>query len=180
MITEANVAVLFIDVQDKLLPAIDQSNHLVESLKVSLKAFSALNLPIVVTEQYPKGLGSTIGELKGLLAPNVKAYDKISFSALKDSNIKEKILSLKKDYWIVVGIEAHICVLQSVTDLCNFDKNVIIIDECVGSRRSMHKKIALDEMRKKNVRITCTESLIFELLGNANHSKFKEISALIR
>ncbi len=180
MITETNSAVLLIDVQEKLLPAIDQSESLEENLKIALKAFRAFNLPIFVTEQYPKGLGSTVSELKKLLGSNAKAYGKISFSALKDPEIKDKIQFLKKDYWIVMGIEAHICILQSVIDLCTLQKSVIVIDECVGSRKSLHKKIALDEMRKKNVRITCTESLLFELLGNANHSKFKEISALIR
>ncbi|MCH9632397.1 MAG: hypothetical protein S4CHLAM6_07310 [Chlamydiae bacterium] len=180
MMDETNTAVLFIDVQEKLLPHIDQNKRLEENLKTFLKTFAVLNFPVIVTEQYPKGLGPTHSELKALLNSNSQTYEKTSFSALKDLEIEKKIESLDKDYWIVVGIEAHICILQSVEDLCRLGKSVIVVDECIGSRQLQHKKIALDEMRKKNVRITCTESLLFELLGNANHSKFKEISAFLR
>ena len=180
MIDQSNVAVLFIDVQEKLAMHMDQVDALKINLKLAINAFNILELPIIVTEQYPKGLGPTVPELKELFNSNAQVYKKTSFSALKDSTISKEIEALKKDYWILIGIESHICVMQSAFDLNELGKSVIVLDECITSRNPNHKKIAIQEMCKKNIRITCTESLLFELLGHAKHSKFKEISTLMR
>ncbi len=158
----------------------DQADAVKKNLKLAIDAFNILDLPLIVTEQYPKGLGSIVPELKELLNSNAQVYEKTSFSALKDTEVSKAIEAQNKDYWILIGIESHICVMQSAFDLNELGKNVIVLDECVASRDPNHKKIALQEMCKKNIRITCTESLLFELLGHAKHSKFKEISALVR
>lgn len=179
MINESDTAILLIDVQEKLFGAIHEHSLLKQQLILAIKAFQLLNIPIITTEQYPKGLGKTIPEIRALLNSQ-EIYEKITFSALSDEAIAKTVSSFNKTHWIIMGLEAHICILQTVHALIAKNKSVLVIEECVGSRNPMHKKLAIGEMNKNNVRISCIETLLFELLGHANHTKFKEISALIR
>lgn len=171
-------AVLLVDAQEKLFPKISEHQKLEAVLLKAVQAFQVLQVPIFVTEQYPKGLGKTIQPLLDMLEPKPKFYEKNSFSAVKDTEIISLLKS--KEQWILVGIEAHICILQTAFDLIDLSKEVIVLKDAVGSRDSSNKKTALDEMSKKNIRISCLETLLFELLGHANHKNFKSISQLLR
>ena len=168
---------LLIDVQEKLFPKIFGNEELEKVILQALHAFQILEIPIILTEQYPQGLGLTLPSIKEKIP---YAYEKISFSALQNQEIEKVILEQKKKNWILIGIESHICILQSAMDLIEQNYHVVVLEDAVSSRNPLHKKIAIEEMRKKNIRISCLETCLFELLGHAKHSKFKEISHTLR
>lgn len=174
-----DIGLILIDVQEKLFSKIFQSEELEKALLQTLTTFQILNIPIILTEQYPRGLGPTISSVKNKIK-QITPFEKLSFSVLQDVEVEKTILSYKKSAWVLIGIESHICILQSAIDLTKKCDDVIVLEDAVSSRNPRHKKIALEEMRKKNIRITCLETLLFELLGNAKHSKFKEISHHLR
>lgn len=115
-------ALLVIDVQDKLFHQIERSCEVMLTMQKVIRGFQILNLPILVSEQYPKGLGSTIATLKTIFREDQEYLSKTTFSCLKDPIIKEKIQRFKADQWVVVGIEAHVCVLQTVKDLLHMER----------------------------------------------------------
>lgn len=175
-----DTALILIDVQEKLIAKMYNKEALTQVLIQTIKAFQILEIPIILTEQYPKGLGKTIPDLHKILHSSTLIFEKESFSACKESKIAAKIKEIDKKNWVLIGVEAHVCVLQTAFDLCEDSKKVTILQDGISSRNLEHKESALKEMEKKNCRMTCLETLLFELLGNAKHPKFKEISQLLR
>lgn len=174
-INNKDAMILVIDVQEKLSAMLNDDSIKDNALKI-VKAGSILNLPIVITEQYPKGLGSTVQEIKNAV-PNAKYVEKTSFSAFKEVSIKE---SLTKRQIILFGIETHICVLQTAFDLLNAGFEVFIVQNACGSRCEENKQAALRRLIHAKAQITTTEMVLFELLENSKHPNFKEIQALIK
>ena len=166
---------LIIDVQEKLVSMLDDENVKIDSIKLA-KTASILDIPTVITEQYPKGLGSTIQEIKEVL-PNAVYVEKNTFSAFKEDEVK-KLLSQKQI--IIFGIETHICVLQTAMDLLNEGYEVFLVQNACGSRTEKNKEAALRRLIHAGVQIVTTEMVIFELLESSKHPNFKEIQALIK
>lgn len=173
-------ALLLIDVQEKLFPYVENSCHVVQSIQKAIRGFQILGLPIYVTEQYPKGLGSTIAVLKGILGDSQSYLTKTTFSCLDDELIKKELLNLPIDQWVVIGIEAHVCVLQTAKDLLLSHKQVVVLNDAISSRSIYDFSTAIAEMRDCGARISSTETVLFELLRNSKASEFKEISQLIK
>lgn len=171
-------AVLLIDVQERLFSKIFEHEKLQDVFLKAAQAFQILQIPIYVTEQYPKGLGETVKPIKRVLGSASHFYEKNTFSAVKEPEILP--IFKTKEQWILMGLETHICVLQSAFDLIDLSKEVIVLQDAVGSRDPSNKKSALEEMGKKKIRISCLETLLFELLGHAKHKNFKSISQLLR
>jgi len=180
MVEIHDTALIIIDVQEKLFPKIQEKDSLQRVILQAIEACQILGIPIIVSEQYPKGLGPTIEVFREKLARDTPLFDKLTFSALKNEPLLKAIEHFNKKNWILVGIESHICILQSALDFVKRKQNVIVLEDAIGSRHLYHKESALSEMKKNNIRISCLETLIFELLGHAKHSNFKEISALFR
>lgn len=174
-INNNNALVLIIDVQEKLVNMLNDENVKADAIKIA-KAASILKIPTVITEQYPKGLGSTIAEIKDVL-PNAKYFEKTHFSALKEDRFKEL---LTKKQIILFGIETHICVLQTAFDLLNNGYEVFIVKNACGSRLKENKELALQRLRHAKAQIVTTEMVLFELLEGSKHPNFKEVQALIK
>lgn len=174
-INNNNALVLIIDVQEKLVNMLNDATVKTDSIKIA-RAASILNIPTVITEQYPKGLGSTITEIKDAL-PNAKYFEKTHFSALKEDGFKE---FLTKKQIILFGIETHICVLQTAFDLLNSGYEVFIVKNACGSRLEENKELALQRLRHAKAQIVTTEMVLFELLEGSKHPNFKEVQALIK
>ena len=170
--------ILIIDIQDKLIKIAKDDTVKKNAIAIA-KTAEILNLPVIVTEQYPKGLGSTIDEIKSL---NLKSdYDeKTTFSVLKEKNIKDKILHYHKKQIVLFGIETHICVLQSAIDLLNAGYEVFIVQDCCCSRNDENKNAAIRRLIHAGCSIATTEMVLFELLESSKHPNFKEIQALIK
>ena len=170
--------ILIIDIQDKLIKIAKDDTVKKNAIAIA-KTAEILNLPVIVTEQYPKGLGSTIDEIKSL---NLKSdyYEKTTFSVLKEKNINDKILHYYKNQIVLFGIETHICVLQSAIDLLNAGYEVFIVQDCCCSRNDENKNAAIRRLIHAGCSIATTEMVLFELLESSKHPNFKEIQALIK
>lgn len=173
-------ALLLIDVQEKLFPYVENSCIVMQSMQKAIRGFHILGLPIYATEQYPKGLGTTVAVLKGLLGDSQRYLVKTAFSCLDDELIKKELLSLPFDQWVIIGIEAHVCVLQTVKDLLQHHKQVVVLNDAISSRSIYDFSTAIAELRDCGARISSTETVLFELLRNSKASEFKEISQLIK
>lgn len=176
----SQTALLIVDVQGKIFDVIQKQESFLKSLKTIIKSFKTLGIPIVCSEQYPKGLGHTVSTIQQELEDLYQPWIKSSFSCLGESKLAEYICSIEASQWIIVGLEAHICVLQTAKDLIKQGKNVIILSDCIDSRYEKDYLSALQEMRTLKMRVTTVQTLLFELLQSAAHPRFSEISQIIK
>jgi nicotinamidase-related amidase len=179
-LSKENTALLVVDVQEKLFPHIENPFEVFQNIKKAINGFRIFNLPIVVTEQYPEGLGHTLGSLQGDLSSNQIYFPKTSFSCMANEVIKKHILSLSVSNWVICGLEAHVCVFQSVRDLIEESKEVIVLNDAISSRSIYDFSTAIAEMRDYGARISSTELVLFELLADSSAKEFKSISQLIK
>lgn len=179
-LTREKVGLLVVDVQDKLFPHVENSCHVMQKIQLAVQGFQILKLPIFVSEQYPQGLGHTVAPLKGLLGPEQKYLVKTAFSCLDDKDVCADLLSLPITQWVIVGIEAHVCILQTARDLVMQDRSVTVLNDAISSRSIYDFSTAIAEMRDFGVRISSVETVLFELLRHSKASEFKEISQLIK
>lgn len=174
-----NVCCVAVDYQEKFMPGIAERDELLISSKKLLKGLGILEVPIFVTTQYAKGLGLTIPEIR-MAAETEEYFDKKSFSIYGEEEIQKYLQALGKKQVILCGIEAHICILQSVIELIEAGYQPILVEDCISSRHLRDKKIAIMRARDEGAIVTTCESLLFELLKNADHEKFKQISSLVK
>ena len=179
LLDRRRTCLLVVDVQERLLPVIHQNELLLQNIQRLVSGAGILGLPIIVSEQYPKGLGPTVAPLRGLLEKASK-LEKITFSCMRDQPIADLIRQSSRDSILVCGTESHVCVLQTVLDALGSGFRVHVAADAVSSRTQENKRIALDRMRQAGAVITSTESALFELLEKAGTAEFKKISALVK
>jgi nicotinamidase-related amidase len=171
---------VIIDVQSRLatvMPA-DAMQAVVKNCSILAQTAGMLGVAMIVTEQYPKGLGHTVPELSALM-PNIHPVEKTTFSCLAESRFTRQ-LTRDHSQVILSGMEAHICVVQTALDLVAAGKQVFVVEDAVISRNPANKANALARMRDAGCVITNTESVVFEWLGAAEGEVFKAVSKLIR
>lgn len=168
-----------IDVQEKLYPRIDRSCEILESLCFYLEASKIFKMPLVVTEQYPQGLGKTVRPIAERLPKDQQIWSKTTFSGYLDEQIRKKVDALA-DSWVLVGIEAHICVLQTAKDLLANGKEVIILNDAISSRSLFDFSTAIAELKEAGARITSSETLVYEQIKDAATPEFKQILKLVK
>ena len=178
-ILKENTLALVIDIQERLFPFIAENQQLTENTKRLIEGLKALEIPIIITEQYKKGLGLTMPEISVLL-PNAESHEKMAFSCCDDEGITNAIVASGKKQIILCGIESHICVLQTTIDLAAKGFTPIVVADCVSSRNLYNKKIALKRMIKEGAIVTTYESILFELCRFAGGDQFKVISKLVK
>jgi len=178
----ANSVFLLIDLQSNLAVAMKKEVYAVCESNVNLIVSSCetMKVPVIVTEQYSKGLGNTVEPVKARLKEQYKPIDKLSFSCWGDPVFQNTFAGLKRKYVMVAGIESHVCVLQSVVDLVVQGYYVHVISDAVCSRFKIDWKNALKYMRDAGAVITTTEIAVFQLLQKAGTPEFKVISPLFR
>ncbi|WP_338793439.1 isochorismatase family protein [Bernardetia sp. MNP-M8] len=169
---------LFIDVQEKLFPHIDKHFELEKKLNQLVEGMQVLDIPIIVTEQYTKGLGKTIESVSKNLN-DVPTFEKMTFSCMRNPELAAAIEQSGKRTIILAGIEAHICVLQTALDLCAEGFDVALVLDAVGSRSEENKSISVLRLQNK-VAFTSVESVLFELCELAGTEEFKAISRIIK
>lgn len=178
MLKIENTLVLAVDIQERLMPALHQADEFVAACRRMLTGAQLLALPILLTEQYPKGLGHTLTDIR-LLCKDVPLFEKTRFSAFIPD--VQKILSERQvDNVVVMGCETHICILQTVLDLLAAGYQVYLPLECLTSRTLVNKDNGLAQMQQAGACVSNIESILFQLLQDAQHGQFKEISKLIR
>ena len=174
-----NVAGVLIDVQERLFPHIHDHQNLAKRLSILIQGLKILDVPLLVTEQYVKGLGNTIAELSPHIE-GIKRFEKMTFSCCGNEDFMEALIRTRKREMILFGIEAHVCVQQTYLDLLNRGLTVVIVADCISSRKQYDKEIALERMRQEGARITTTEAILFELCKESGNETFKQISKLIK
>jgi len=168
-----------VDVQEKLTNVMCEKESLRREFAKLIKGTLVLEVPIIVTEQNPKGLGPTISEIKALL-PDVAPIYKMAFSCFGEEEFPKRLKDLGRKQIILTGIETHVCVYQTAMDLIDAGYDVQVVADCVSSRTLANKEIALDKMKMAGIDITSAEIILFELLKTADSPKFREIASIIK
>ncbi len=175
------LALIIIDAQDSLMKAMEPEikQKTVNNIKLLIASAQKLNIPLILTEQYPKGLGKTVMEIQQALE-NYQPIEKVSFSCCGDEGFKSRLKQLSSAKGVILaGTETHICVLQTALDLLTGGYKVYVISDAACSRRRLDWEIGLRLMEKAGAIITTTETLIFQLLTRADTEEFKFISKLL-
>ncbi|MGR8980475.1 MAG: isochorismatase family protein [Gammaproteobacteria bacterium] len=171
-----------IDIQKTLLAAMNEQDSalLGANVKRLLNAAGLLHVPVLLTEQYPKGLGMTDSVIKDSLPESACLFDKTGFSCCAAEGFAGVLAKQRRSQIILAGIEAHVCVLQTALELRHSNYQVHVVEDATLSRRADHKLNALRRMERQDITITNHESVMFEWLRDAKHPQFKSISALLR
>ena len=172
---------LMVYLQEKLLAAMgaDARVEVLATTRRLLRAAAELEVPMLTTEQYPKGLGATIPELKALLPPAARGFEKTCFSCCGADGFPQA-LPADRPQVVLFGIEAHVCILQTALDLQARGRQVFVVEDGTCSRHPGHKANALARLRQVGVTVTNSESVLFEWLRDARHESFKAVSALLK
>ncbi|MES9944586.1 hydrolase [Candidatus Thiodiazotropha sp. CDECU1] len=174
---------LIINTQERLAKAMPKTDldQMVKNIVKLSQAASTLEVPIILSEHYGKGLGNTLPEIAQHLPPHTKAKDKLTFSCCTAPGFEEELAENgERRQIVIVGLEAHICVLQTASGLQQWGYQVFVVGDAISSRDPYHRKNSLQRMRSGGVHITNSESVAFEWMGDANNPKFKEVSQLFR
>lgn len=172
--------VMIIDVQEKLLNAVFNKTSLEKKATTIANTAKILGIPVIVTEQYPKGLGATVESLKEALPENTQYFEKTAFSALETKEVLEALKNSGKKQVIIFGIETHICVSQTTNALVQEGFEVSVIRDACGSRSELEYSAGLGRMKDNGAHILTTEIALFEWLKGAKHPNFKEVQTLIK
>ena len=179
MLTSENTLLLVVDVQGNLARVMHGFDQLFVSIAKMIQGAKILGVPILVTEQNPKGLGPTIPEIAVHL-DGISAISKFSFSSCANDDFMKSLKSIDPRNILVTGIESHICVYQTVKDLVKLKYAVQIITDAVSSRTLENKNIGIKKSRQAGAGITSVEMALFELLGDAKRKEFKEILKIVK
>jgi len=177
-LTAKESLMLVVDFQEKLMPAIDRREKIIHNAGLLLRLARLLSIPVILTEQYPQGLGVTVPEIKEVL-PEYAPVEKRLFSAFIPE-VEQKLKELNRSQIIVTGTETHVCVFQTVRDLVAAGYEVYLVRDAVGSRFKENYQSGLELMRDLGAIITNTETVIFDLLQVAEGPAFKEMSKLLK
>lgn len=180
MLIDSRESVLFVvDIQARLAPAIHDGEAVIARSQILLAAAARLEVPIVVSEQYPQGLGGTDARLLPLPA-GAAVLPKTAFSAARDPAIRAHLESLGRRQVVLLGMETHVCVLQTALGLRSQGYDVAVVADAVGSRRPERRELGLARMRQHGVDVVDSEMVVFEWLAEAGSPVFKELSRLIK
>ncbi len=173
---------LIVDVQERLFPAMDADHReeVMRNIKVLAATARRLRLPVVATEQYPKGLGHTLRELSEALGPDVQPVPKVSFSCWIAEDVRARLKAAGTRRVILAGIEAHVCVMITALDLIGEGLAVHVPADAVTSRTQANWRLGTEQLRQAGAVVTATETLVFQLLGQADTDDFRELARLVR
>lgn len=182
LIDSAKSSLLLVDMQERLLPAMASSEVALRKCAILVAAAKALGVPLAVSEQYPKGLGHTVPEIRDQTG-NAPVFEKMAFSCWRDEAMKRHLIAQHdggRPQVIIGGIEAHVCVLQTAIDMAQAGFAVFVVADATSSRAPESAALAFDRMRVAGVAVVNAEMAVFELLGRAGTAEFKAVSGLIK
>ncbi len=174
-----DTVVVVVDVQERLLPHMANSEETARNCRILIEGAKILGLPLLLTEEYPKGLGPTTPALLEALGAT-RQIEKLTFSCVGSEEFRQALNDLNRRQLVLCGIESHVCVTQTALDLLAGGAQVHIAADAVSSRRAEHRLLALERLRREGAIITIVESVLFELMEVAGTDEFKAIAKLIR
>lgn len=173
---------LIIDEQERLLGAMNEKprQQVLKNTAILLQAAQTLAVPVVRSEQYPKGLGTTDNSIESQLPADALKIEKTVFSCCGVAEVAEISHQQVQPQWVLVGVETHVCVLQTAMQLSAAGQQVFVVSDACCSRQKQHHKNALQRLSQAGVVISNTESVLFEWLRDARHQDFKSLAKLIQ
>lgn len=178
-LTSENAAVVVVDVQDKLMAVMPRRDAVLAATQKLLRVAQVLHLPVVLTAQYPQGLGPVCAEILEA-APAVPVIEKLAFSCCGSVEFVTQIRNLHRQRILLCGVETHVCVQQTAIDLMDQDRFVYVCADAVCSRRELDDQIALERLRDCGAVITTVEAAVFEMLRQAGTEAFKQVLPLFK
>ncbi len=178
-ILQNETAAVVIDIQERLLPHIYDAGKILDNCSKLIEGLHILSVPVIVTQQYTKGLGPTEPSIVQTFS-EFNYIEKTAFSCFDEPAFKEEILITGKQNIILCGIETHVCVLQTCLDLIDRGFRPVVVHDCISSRKQEDKLVAIERMRQEGARISTMESILFELTRRAGTETFKSISRLVK
>lgn len=179
MLTTDTTVLVVIDVQGNLAHAMHEKEALFEHLDKLIQGARLLNIPIIVTEQYPKGLGPTIPEVASLL-PDVEPISKVAFSCCGEAQFMQALEASGRNQVLIAGIETHVCVYQTASDLLHRGYEVEIVADAVSSRTARTRDIGLAKMRDRGAALSCVEMALYELMKEASGEPFRAMLKVVK
>jgi nicotinamidase-related amidase len=167
-------ALLIVDLQHRLLPAIHDGEQVLGNCLWLIRVAQRLQVPVVASEQYPKGLGPSVLPIRELL-PAGAFVEKTHFSCVAEGCL-QPLPAYAREQWVVAGTEAHVCVLQTVLDLCAAGKRTFVVADAIGSRDPANRALAIERMRQHGAEVVSREMVAFEWLARAGTDLFREIN----
>jgi nicotinamidase-related amidase len=174
----SRAALVVVDVQEAFRPAVLDFDQVARNVATLVRAAHILELPTLVTEQYPKGLGHTVAEVAEHL--DVTPIEKVCFSAVDAEGFPSALHEADRDQVLLCGIEAHVCVNQTAEDLIADGAEVHVAQDAVSSRTAENRALGLHKMERSGAVVTSVETALFELLRQAGTPEFKEVQALVK
>lgn len=178
-ILKENTVGLVIDIQERLFPAMSGKEALLKNCRTLISGLQVLDVPTIVTQQYTKGLGETLPEIKSVIS-GFRYFEKRDFSCYDEVLVREELKKINTRTIIICGIEAHVCVLQTAVDLKVAGLNPVVVMDCVSSRTEPSIKLAIERFRYEGITMASAESVLFELTRSAANPSFKAISNLVK
>jgi len=179
LLTAADSLLLVVDIQERLAPAVEAGDAATARTVLLLEAARVLQVPVVVSEQYPAGLGPSVASVRERVA-EADRYPKVTFSCVGDAAIRARLLAAGRRQVVAVGMETHVCVLQSAFGLAALGLAPYIVEDAVASRRASDRAAGLARMRAAGIGIVSAEMVVFEWLERAGSAQFKELSRLVK
>jgi nicotinamidase-related amidase len=178
-IEKDDAVLVVVDIQERLFPHIYEYETLENNCNILISGMKILDVPIIVTEQYSKGLGSTIQSIRTSLGA-IEPIEKISFSCCREASFLTALENLEKKIIMICGVESHVCVMQTGLDLNDRGYQTVLIEDCVSSRKPNDKFHAVERMRQAGLIVSTYEAVLFELCQVAGTEQFKAISKIVK
>ncbi len=179
LIKAKDSCLVVIDMQERLVPAMQAPARTIRNTRLLIQAASRLEVPVLLTEQYPKGLGATVKEIASV-AKGHPVYEKLHFSCMEDQGFAQAFKATGRRQAVITGMEAHICVMQTAAHLMEEGHEVFVVTDATSSRSLESEKACLDRLQAIGAGIVTTEMVVFEWLGKAGTDAFKELLPLIK
>ena len=180
LLDRKSTALVVIDVQEAFRNVIPQFEQIAVRISTALRGFHILEVPIIVTEQYPKGLGPTVEEITLSLPEGNVPLEKRAFSACGAGPFMKMLEEFDVSQIVICGIETHVCVSQTAHDLLERGVEVHVAQDAVTSRTAANKQVGLHKMEQSGAIVTSVETALFELLGAAGSDEFKQVQGLVK
>lgn len=180
LLRREQTGLILVDVQEAFRPVIDRFDAVAAKCGLLAEGFGVLGRPVLVSEQYPKGLGHTVAEVADRLPEGTRLVEKLRFSACGVDGFEQALAAADCRSWVVAGIETHVCVNQTVHDLLERGFEVQVAADAVSSRDPRNTALGLEKMTAAGAGVTSAEMALFEMLEEAGTDQFKQISRLVR
>lgn len=179
LIRSSDSCLIVIDMQERLVPAMQAPARTIKNAKLLISVARELDIPVLLTEQYPKGLGQTVKEIASV-SQGLPVLEKMHFSCMEDQHFADTFRALGRKQAVIAGMEAHICVMQTAVNLMDEGYEVFVVTDATSSRTLESERACLDRLGACGAGIVTTEMVVFEWLGKAGTDAFKKLLPLVK